>query len=309
MRNLIVFVKQHKTKIIVQRVVIYYLAIIALPKDFIMEIPAVGPFATRTFFSVIQLFAGVFIAAQFLSSCAISKPTYIFKDIKKDTIIQGFVDADIELKIKKDDLLNLTISSLNPEEDALFNSAMGSGASTGKSEGGGAGYLVNPDGNIYMHKLGSVAVAGITTKELKNKLEKALLPYLKDPIVNVSFANHFITIMGEAGSSQKLNVPAEKISVIDALALSGHVTANGTLQDVMVIRETEGAKQFKHLNLENASIFTSPWYYLQPRDILVVNPDENKLYTEARRTRNLQLLSTTLSLISITLILLNRFVK
>jgi polysaccharide export outer membrane protein len=99
------------------------------------------------------------------------------------------------------------------------------------------------------------------------------------------------------------------MSIIDALALSGHVSPNGTLQDVMVIRETDGTKQFKHLNLENASIFTSPWYYLQPKDILVVNPDENKLYTEAKRTRNLQLLSTTLSIISIILILLNRFVK
>ncbi|MEO7488655.1 MAG: polysaccharide biosynthesis/export family protein [Ferruginibacter sp.] len=274
-----------------------------------MEIPAFCPSAKRTFFTTIQLFAGVFIAVLLLSSCAITKPTYIFKDIKKDTIIQGFVDANIELKIQKDDVLSLSVSSLNSAEDAVFNSAMGSVSVTGKSDGGGAGYLVNSEGNINMHKLGVVPVAGMTIKELKIKLEKDLLPFLKDPIVNVSFANHFITIMGEAGSSQKLNIPAEKISIVDALALSGRVGVNGTLQDVMVIRETEGAKQFKHLNLENASIFTSPWYYLQPKDILIVNPDENKLYTEARRTRNLQLLSTTLSLISITLILLNRFVK
>lgn len=270
-----------------------------------MELPAFCPFAKRTFFTVLQFFAGVFIAAFLLPSCAITKPTYIFKDIKKDTIIQGFVDANIELKIQKDDLLNLTISSLNSTEDLLFNSAMG----TAVAAGGGAGYMVRADGNIYMHKLGSVLVAGLTTRELKNRLEKDLLPYLKDPIVNISFANHFITVMGEAGSSQKLNIPAEKISVLDALALSGHVTANATLKNVMVVRESEGAKQFKHLNLENASIITSPWYYLQPKDILVVSPDEEKLYADARRTRNLQLLSTTLSLISITLILLNRFVK
>jgi polysaccharide export outer membrane protein len=274
-----------------------------------MKLPVFDPIAKRTFFKIISLFGGVCFATLLLSSCAITKPTYIFKDIKTDTIIHGFKDADIELKIQKDDLLNITISSLNPVEDALFNSSMGATAGMVKSDGGGAGYLVGTEGNIYMHKLGSVMVAGMTTKEVKRQLEKELLPYLKDPIANVSFANHFITIMGEAGNSQKLNVPAEKMSIIDALALSGHVSPNGTLQDVMVIRETDGTKQFKHLNLENASIFTSPWYYLQPKDILVVNPDENKLYTEAKRTRNLQLLSTTLSIISIILILLNRFVK
>jgi polysaccharide export outer membrane protein len=275
----------------------------------IMEIPAFCPFAKRTFFTVLQLFAGLFIAAFLLPSCAITKPTYIFKDIKKDTIIQGFVDANIELKIQKDDLLNLTISSLNPTEDALFNSAMGTGGTAGKSDGGGTGYLVSAEGNIYMHKLGSVMVAGMTIKEAKSKLEKELLPYLKDPIVNVSFANHFITIMGEAGSSQKLNIPGEKISILDALAVSGRVSPIATLTDVMVVRESEGAKQFKHLNLENASIITSPWYYLQPKDILVVNPNEEKIYREARRTRNLQLYTTFVSVLSITLIILDRIIK
>ena len=257
------------------------------------------------FLTVVRLTIIVFLSAALFSSCAISKPTYIFKDIKKDTVIQGFKDADVELKIQKNDLLNLTISSLNPAEDLLFNSSM----ATGKSDAGGAGYLVSNEGNIYMHKLGTLMVAGMTNKELKSKLEKDLLPFLKDPIVNVSFANHFITIMGEAGSSQKLNIPAQKISIIDALALSGHVTANATLRDVMVIRETEGAKQFKHLNLENASIITSPWYYLQPKDILVVSPNEEKMFAEARRTRNLQVYTTFVSVLSIALIILDRVIK
>lgn len=274
-----------------------------------MEIPAFCPFAKQTFLTGIQFFAVIVLGAVLFSSCAITKPTYIFKDIKKDTTIQGFVNTNIDLKIQKDDLLNLTVSSLNPTEDQLFNSAMGIVASTGKTDASVTGYMVSAEGNIYMHKLGGVLVAGMTTKELKNKLEKDLQPFLKDPIVNVSFANHFITVMGETGTSQKLNMPSQQLSILDALALSGHVTTAGTLKDVVVIRETENAKQFKHINLENASIITSPWYYLQPKDILIVSPDEDKIYTEARRTRNVQLLSTTLSLVSITLIILNRFVK
>lgn len=263
----------------------------------------------RYFLTVVKLSAVVVLSIIFFTSCSISKPTYIFKDVKKDTVIQGFTDVDVELKIQKNDLLNLGISSLNPAEDILFNSSTGAGAGAGKSEGGAAGYLVSLEGNIYLHKLGIMLVAGMTRKELKAKLEKDLLPYLKDPIATVSFANHFITILGEAGSSQKLNMPAEKISLIDAIALSGHVSASGTLKDVMVIRETPSAKEFKHLNLENASIFTSPWYYLQPKDILVINPDEDKVYKDLRRTRNLQLYTTFISVVSITLIILDRIIK
>lgn len=261
------------------------------------------------FLIVVKLSAAVVLSITFFTSCSISKPTYIFKDIKKDTVIQGFTDANVELKIQKNDLLNLGISSLNPAEDMLFNVSTGAGASAGKTDGGTAGYVVSLEGNIYLHKLGMIMVAGMTRKELKTTLEKELLPYLKDPIVTVSFVNHFITILGEAGISQKLNMPAEKISLIDAIALSGHVTASGTLKNVMVIRETSSAKEFKHLNLENASIFTSPWYYLQPKDILVINPDEDKVYKDLRRTRNLQLYTTFVSVLSITLIILDRIIK
>lgn len=269
--------------------------------------PAFYLLCRKYFFTDIRLLAVIVLSIVFFTSCSISKPTYIFKDIKKDMVIQGVTDTSAALTIKKNDILSLGISSLNPLEDQLFN--VTTGAASGKTEGVAAGYLVSSDGNIYLHKLGTLMVAGMTRKELKIKLENELLPYLKDPIVNVSFTNHFITIMGEAGSSQKLNMPAEKISLIDAIALSGHVSSSGSLKDVMVIRETPVGREFKHLNLENASIFTSPWYYLQPNDILVVNPDTDKVYKELRRTRNLQLYTTFVSVLSITIIILDRIIK
>lgn len=259
------------------------------------------------FLTSIKLSVVVILSAVLLTSCAVSKPAYIFKDIKKDTVIKGFTDTDVELKIQKNDLLNLTISSLNPSEDQLFNSAMGSGSA--KTDGGTGGYLVSLEGNIYLHKLGTLMVAGMTRKELKIKLEKELLPYLKDPIVTVSFANHFITVMGEVGSSHIVNMPAEKISLIDVIALSGNVSANGTLKNLLVIRETPTSKEFKHLNLENQSIFTSPWYYLQPKDILVINPNEEKIDKEQKRERNQRILTTFLTGLSITLILLDRIIR
>ncbi len=257
------------------------------------------------FSNFIKLGVLLFLLILLIASCSISKPTYIFKDIVKDTVIKGFTDIEVELKIQKNDLLSLEISSLNSTEDALFNSAMGSS----KGDGAASGYLVNLDGNIYLHKLGSILVAGMTRNELKIKLEKDLLPYLKDPIVTVSFANHFITVMGEVGGSQILNMPAEKISLIDAIAKSGKVTENGSLKNVLVIRETPAAKEFKHLNLENTSIITSPWYYLQPKDILVLNPNEGKIYKDLRRTRNMQLFTTFVSVLSIVLIIFDRIIK
>ncbi len=258
--------------------------------------------------SVIILFAAIFF-----TSCSVSKPSYIFKDITRDTVIKNFHDENIELKIRKNDVLNVSISSLNPLEDVLFNPAAGPSSITsvtGKSDNSsGGGYLVNQEGNIYLHKLGTIMVAGLTRKELKSKIETSLLPFLKDPIVTVSFANHFVTVMGSVGASQMVNMPAEKISLIDAIAVTGNVSIDGTLKNVLVIRETDGAKVFTHLNLENQSVFTSPLYYLQPKDIVVVNPDVDKIYKDLRRTRNLQLVSIGLSAVSVLIIILDRIIK
>lgn len=252
--------------------------------------------------SFMKLTVAIILYSAIFSSCAVSKPTYPFKDIVRDTVITGLKETDIELKIQKEDLLTLSISSLNPAEDVFFNTAVVSESST--SNGVAVGYLVSLEGNIYLHKLGKVYVAGLTRTELKKQLERDLLPYLKDPIVTVSFANHFVTVMGDVGKSQVLNMPAEKISLIDVIALSGNVTEKGLYKNILVIRETPGSREFKHINLEDASIFSSPFYYLQPKDILVINPNVQKIYTEESQQRNQQVLSNVLSLASILVIVL-----
>ena len=62
---------------------------------------------------------------------------------------------------------------------------------------------------------------------------------------------------------------------MDALAASGDIGEKGRIDNVLVIRDTAAAgsaKVFKRLNLENNSIFSSPYYYLQPNDIVYVEP-------------------------------------
>jgi polysaccharide export outer membrane protein len=280
-----------------------------------MVIPGFFPTARGYLFTFFNLSVLSILAAILFSSCSVAKPTYIFKDIVRDTVIKNTTDTNLELKIQKNDVLSLAISSLNPQEDQFFNSAMGMGTGTTGmagntgvvSTGVSGGYHVSLDGNIYLHKLGTVKVAGMTRRELKVKLEKDLLPYLKDPIVTVSFANHFITVMGDVGKTQLVNMPEEKISVIDVIALSGNVTEKGTFKNMLVVRETPESRVFKRLNLEDQSIFSSPWYYLQPKDILVISPYVEKNYKEQKDNKNQQLLSTFLTGLSIIVILLGLF--
>jgi polysaccharide export outer membrane protein len=257
------------------------------------------------FFGSKYLFALVFLTAvvSCFSSCKIYKPAYYFRDIQKDTVISGFVTNDFEIRIRKNDILNISISSLSSTEDLIFNKAV-SAASDAKS----LGFQVNPDGYIYLHRLGQVMAAGLTRKELKAKLENDLLPFLKDPIVAVSFANHRVTVLGEANSTV-VEMPEEKIPLLEVMAKTNAATQNSKLNNLMIIRESGNTKEVKNLNLEDPSIFTSPWYYLQPNDIVVVKPNEEKIEDEQKRTSNQLLYGTIITGLTFLLVIIDRIAR
>lgn len=252
----------------------------------------------RQFIYSFLLIASIAIAT---SSCKVYQPTHYFQNIQRDTVITGFVNTVPELNIQKGDILAIKFSSLSPEEDALFNSSITTAETV-------SGFPVDNDGNIYLHKLGKTSVAGLSRNALKNKLETALIPFLKDAIVTVNFANHRITVFGET-SSTVVEMPEEKIPLLEVMAKASGVTPDSKLDQVMVIRENGNAKEFKFLNLEDPSIFTSPWYYLQPNDIVVIKPNTEKIVAEQKRTRNQLLYTTLLSSVTFIFLIIDRVTR
>jgi len=234
-----------------------------------------------------------------VSSCQVSKVNSYFKSISKDTLLTvQTVQAD-DMKIKNGDVLGIIISSLNKEEDLLFTA--GSEQTT---------YEVGSTGSIYIHRLGKVAAAGFTRKQLKANLEQALIPFLKDPLVNVSFSNHYVTVIGEVGTPHLLSMPKERITILEALAQSGNVTPTAELSNVLVIRDSTATQKFvKHINLENHSVFNSEYYYLQPNDVVVLNPDEKILKQQQKAARYQQVSSIVLQFITTALIIYNTFFR
>lgn len=237
-----------------------------------------------------------------VSSCTVTKPNNYFKFIKKDTTIANVTMLPAAMKIKKMDVLSIVISSLSKEEDAFFNNAAARSAS-------GAGFHVTNDGAIYMHKLGKVMVKGFTRNELKAYLEKELLPYLKEPVVTIGFVNHHVTVLGEIGKQQILPISDESISIIDVLAQSGNINPVTKLSDVMIIREKDQSKEFHHINLEDHSIFTSPYYYLQPNDVVVLNQDEKIVRQQLNREKYQQYSGVIFQTLSVAIIIYQSFFR
>ena len=202
-----------------------------------------------------------------ISSCNVFKNQVYFKDLPRDTTIKNVITENYDLKIRKGDLLWITVASPSPDV-AYFNGFQ----NPGKEQPGG--YLVDENGNIDFLKLGIIHVEGLTTKQLKDSLENQLIPYLKNSVVSLAFLNRHVTMLGSV-SSQVLPLTGG-MTILDAIAASGDIGLKGKMDNILVIRDENGSKVFKRLNLKDHSIFYSPYYYLMPNDIVYIEPSRIK---------------------------------
>ena len=248
------------------------------------------------------------IAIAVLPSCKVTKSSYYFKNLQRDTTIKTAVAASLESKIKRNDQLSIVISSLNPAEDIVYNAAALPLGMNSSGAGASVGYQVDAKGEIQVHRIGNVKAEGMTRKELKAKQESSLTPYLKDVVVTVRYLNHHVTILGEVSKPQLISMPEERLTLLEVLGTSGDVTPFARRDNILIIRETEGGKQFKRLNLEDHTIFTSDWYYLKPDDVVYVEPNDKKM-NEEKRTKTQQAISIGLSALSVAIIILDRIIR
>lgn len=241
-----------------------------------------------------------------LNSCTTPKNVVYFQNLQKDTTLQHLVNNNMELKIRKNDLLSINIVSPDPVSTPLFNGLQGVSTSLGTGGTGSSsnmsGYLVDNEGNIVIYKLGIVYVEGLTRNELKYQLQKDLSPYLKDAVITIRFLNNHITLLGEVGKPQVLNIPNEQIPLLEAIGQSGDLTIAGRRDNILVIRETPNGKQFKRLNLTDHSIFNSPFYYLKPDDIVYIEPTKGKINNSGNLPQTISYLLSGLTIV-ITLLL------
>ena len=220
----------------------------------------------------------------FATSCAGPKKSIYFKDSVplNPTILTQKMDPVKEAIVQPEDILAIHVSTISSileptSPTSLFNDGGTtydvSSSAGGISSGAGAkGYLVDPAGLIDFPVIGKTKVGGLTIRQAKEALAIKLKNYVKEPVVEVRIINYKVTILGEVGRPGTVMAPNHKLSIIDALAAAGDVPITGRKDNVMIIRENEGTREYATLNLNSKDVFTSPYFYLKQNDIIYVEP-------------------------------------
>ena len=217
-----------------------------------------------------------------LSSCGSTKNVAYFQNA--DSISYAASKMLYEAKIMPKDELTITVITTDPKAAIPFNLAVsqtiGTGGQLSSSGGSLQGYLVDNNGNIEFPVVGTLHVGGLTKNQAENLIKSKVKPYLaeqENPIVTVRMGSYHVSVLGEVEKPGIIYAPQEKMSVLEALAQCGDLTIYGKRDNVLLIRQdAEGEKHTYRLNMNDANIINSPYYYLQQNDIIYVEPNKVK---------------------------------
>ena len=222
----------------------------------------------------------VLVLALMLVGCKTKKDIHYFQN---PPAISNEVKFEMP-KIQVNDILNIRVMAENIQAAEMFNSMTVSG-------GGGQmmnpeslkllGYLVNELGEINFPVLGTVKVTDFTILELEKYLKESLMnqQLLVNPKITVRVVNAKVSIMGEVRSPGLYTFTEQVITLPQALGMAGDLTINGERSNILIVREENGQRISGLVDLTNAEVFNSPFYYIKQNDMIYIQPNGPKVKT------------------------------
>lgn len=214
-----------------------------------------------------------------------------------------------DYQIQTRDILYLTLKAMTPDgmiNDFLLgrNTVGGGYYIQGESGAYLSGYEVNKEGNIILPVIGVINVAGKTLEEIRKTLQEEFDKSFKNATVECKLLSFKFTVIGEVRSPGTYVNYNNYLTVLEAIGRAGGIGEYGRRDRVLVIRPTEkGTKTFR-LNLQDKGILSSEAYFLLPNDVVIIEPQGNKIFSMNLPTISFILTAVT-STITTTLLLIN----
>ncbi len=216
------------------------------------------------------------------SSCITNKDVVYLQDkgtVKQDSLL--IKELSKPYRVQVNDILSINVKALDNELTAIFNPVGANHISTAQGQAGlyFSGFTVDLHGNIKFPILGEINVLGFTIKEIEEKVKKELLAqYFKESaelFVTVKLAGLRYTTIGEVGTGVH-TLFQDRVNILEALANAGDISQTGDRKDVLVIRQYPDGQKIHHIDLTDIAAMDSPYYYIQPNDIILVKPLRRK---------------------------------
>ena len=247
----------------------------------------------------------------FVTSCTTQQKLAYLNNLPEVPGEQFFTMEIPDYKIQNRDVLYITLKAMNPEGMITdYLGGIGAGGSSTLTQGTGGGYLwgynVNKDGNIILPVLGTIGVEGKTLDETREFLQEEFDKSYKNAVVECKLLSFKFTIIGEVRAPGTYSNFSNYLTVLEAIGQAGGIGDYGRRDKLLVVRPVAGSTKTFTLNLQDKAILSSEAYFILPNDVIIVEPESKKIFNMNFPTFS-AILSTSISLFTTTLLLINYF--
>lgn len=221
-----------------------------------------------------------------------------------NTPVSSFQVKQLTYKIRPDDILSIKVSSTTPSEFDFFNvQSQRSISGFDPRDPLLTGLKVEEDGTIPLPVVGKVEVAGLTPEEARKKIAEIVEQYLDSPTVDVKLLTFQVTVLGEVKSQGRFTIYNPKYNILEALGQAGGFTDYADRSKVKIVRRENNQMKIAYVNLLDEDVLESPYFYLQPEDVVSVAPLNAKNW----RMNNVANVGIILSGLSVIALILTRW--
>ncbi|MBE0674262.1 MAG: polysaccharide biosynthesis/export family protein [Bacteroidales bacterium] len=224
--------------------------------------------------------------------------------IVKDSLLRRYNSGDLVYRLKPGDLLDVKISTLtpliyNPFADADRNLIPGQQYTQTydpSRQVQATGYYVEKDGIINLPIIGVVRIEGYTIEQAEDTLQAYVARYLENPVIRLKLQNYKFTVIGEVNNDATVTSGDLYLTMLQAIGMAGGVSEFGDLSRVKVVRQYGNESVVFYVNLLSEEFLSSPFYFVQPGDVIVVTPLKQRSYLKYV-SPNLSIFTSTVSLL------------
>jgi polysaccharide biosynthesis/export protein len=242
------------------------------------------------------------------TSCIPNRKLVYFSDAKFNTSsLTPIQNQPGQYLLQPQDILSIKVKTLDEESADYFN-IQPENVFLNINQAGVflSSYSIDEKGNVGLPEVGPVAVGGLTVEQAQQKIQEALAVYLSKATILVKLVSFKVTVLGEVQSPGHFYVYNNRVTILEALGMAGDLNDFGNRENITLIRQTATGSGAVLLDLRDPKVLASEFYYLQPNDVLYIQP----LKAKASRGNlgNLNVLSLVFGAVS-TAILLLTYIK
>jgi polysaccharide export outer membrane protein len=140
-------------------------------------------------------------------------------------------------------------------------------------------FQIDEDGILDLPKIGKVEAANKTVSELRKSIIQACEGYISNPTIKLYMTNYNITLLGEFNAPGFYQLIPENPTFFEAVGLGGDLTDFADRKKVKLIRKIDGRVKVFYLDVTDPAFASSPYFYMQPNDVIHVMPLKVKKFS------------------------------